>query len=453
MRVPQQETRTKMKAETPTPVHAPIRRRTLLMSAIAGAALSACGGHSSSTSASIRLVNATLSHSSLDLWVNGSVAQSGVPLDGTSAYVGVAATGTALQVDDAGSSASLTAVTPTLTSDAHNALLAFESEGTVTVTVIDEEFPTPAAGAANLRVADYVPEAGKLDVYVTSTPIANAAAIATLSPQGSLVPTSTGAVISLTFGPGNYFATFTPSGNASDIRLLNMPITLASQQVASIILTPAAGGLLLNGGLLVQQGAYTAFRNDSVRLRLASAVTGNATIAASAASGGGTVVIDGGSVSPQFGTYVLAPANSTLQITVNGTPIAPPSGTLAKGGDYTILISGSPTDAVATLIADDNRPAADTGAAKLRLINGISGNASNLLTLTINSITVASSVAPDSASGYATVTGSTNLVNVDLYSNQKAGVYYADSSFVFNAGGVFTVFAVGDFSSPFLLVR
>jgi hypothetical protein len=182
-------------------------------------------------------------------------------------------------------------------------------------------------------------------------------------------------------------------------------------------------------------------------------VTGNATVAATAASSSGTVVIDGGSVSPQFGTYVLVPASSALTISVNSLEIAPPAGTMAPGGDYTILVSGSPAGAVATLIADDNRPAADTGAAKLRLVNGISGNASNLLTLTVNSVTVASSVAPNSASGYATVAGSTNLVNVDLYSNQKAGVYYADSSFVFNAGGVFTVFAVGDFSSPFLLVR
>jgi len=434
-------------------MNTPIRRRTLLLSAAAGAALAACGGHSSNSSATIRLVNATLSHPSLDLWVNGAVSQTGVAIDGVSGYVGVDATGAALQVDDAGSSASLTAVTPTLTSDAHNALLAFESEGTVKVTVIDEEFPVPSAGAANLRVADYAPEAGKLDVYVTSTAIGDTGTIAALSPSGTLVPTASGAVISLTFGPGNYFATFVASGNPGDVRLLNMPITLASQEVASIVLTPAAGGLLVNGGLLVQQGTYTAFRNDSVRLRLASAVTGNATVAATATAGGSNVVIDAGSVSPQFGTYVLVPASSALAIMVNGQTVAAPAGTLAKGGDYTILVSGTPAGAVATLIADDNRPAADTGAAKLRLVNGISGNASNLLTLTVNSVTVASSVAPGGASGYATVAGSTNLVNVDLYSNQKAGVYYADSSFVFNAGGVFTVFAVGDFSAPFLLVR
>jgi hypothetical protein len=432
----------------------PITRRNLLASALAAVALPGCGGHgSSSGSASVRLVNATLTHPSVDLWVNGALSQSGIAQDTAGTYVDVGSSGTVLQVDDAGSSTGLAALTPSLVAGQDTALLAFESGGSVGLVTIDEAFAAPASGAATLRVADYAAQAGKLDVYVATGALADVTALASLSAVGTLTPGSTGSALSLTYTPGNYFVIVTGAGNASDVRLWNMPVTLGNQQVATVVLTPAAGGLLLNGGLLVQQGSYTAFRNDNVRVRLATAVTNNATVAATATSGASSVLIDPGSVAPQFGAYVVIPAASTLAITVDGTPVAPPAGAMEPGTDYTVLVSGAPGAAGATLIADDNRPSSDTTAAKLRLINGISGNATNLLTLTANSVSVGSQVPPDTASGYTSIPGSTNIASLVLYSNQRAGVYFSNSSFVFAAGGVFTVFATGDFSAPFLLVR
>lgn len=437
------------------PVPFSVTRRSLLASALAAVALPGCGGHgSSSGSASVRVVNATLTHASIDFWVNGALSQSAIAQDSVGSYVDVGSSGTVLQVDDAGSSTTLAVLTPSLVAGQDTALLAFESAGAVNLVTIDEAFATPATGAATLRVADYAAQAGKLDVFVATGALADVAALASLSTVGTLTPGSSGSALSLTYTPGNYFVTVTAAGSAGDVRLWNMPVTLANQQVATVILTPAAGGLLLNGGLLVQQGSYTAFRNDSVRVRLATAVTNNATVAATAtSSSGASVVIDAGSVAPQFGAYVVIPAASTLAITVDGTPVAPPAGAMTPGTDYTILVSGAPGAASAALIADDNRPSSDTTAAKLRLINGISGNATNLLTLTANSTTVGSQIPPDTASGYASIPGSTNIASLVLYSNQRAGIYFSNSSFVFAPGGVSTVFATGDFSAPFLLVR
>ena len=44
-------------------------------------------------------------------------------------------------------------------------------------------------------------------------------------------------------------------------------VTLTSQEVASLVLTPTSGGTLVNGAALAQQGAYTAGRNTSARIR------------------------------------------------------------------------------------------------------------------------------------------------------------------------------------------
>ena len=425
--------------------------------AAAALALSACGGGGGSSSdVSVRLVNATLTHPSLDLWINSAVAATAIASDGVSAYVAAtpASGGTvALQIDDAGSATALNTQTPAVVEGGHYAVLAYESRGSVSSVLVSEDWPVPASGATTLRVSDAAIEAGKLDVYVTTNPVAGAADLAAISPVGTFLASATQAVISLTYSPGSYYVTVTGSGNPVDVRLQNMPVTLANQQVAAVVLTPAAGGELLNGSLLIQQGAYSTLRNTSTRVRLASAVSGNAVVAAAAAGPASTVNIDPGSVAPALDSYVLVPAGSALNISVNGASIAAPGTALIAGGDMTLLVYGTPGNAVASLLADDNRPATDPSAVKIRLINGITGNAANALTLTANSATVASNIAPGAAAPYTAVASSLNPMNLSLYSSQKAGVYFSTNSYVLNAGSVYTVLGGGDFAAPLLLVR
>jgi hypothetical protein len=401
----------------------------------------------------VRLVDATLTHPSLDLWTNSVLAESATPLDGVSAYTQPASGAASLQVSDAGVATALSTISTTLIADGHYALVAYESGGAVSASAVQEDWPLPATGAATLRVTDLALEAGKLDVYVTSTPVAHTSDMSALAPVGTLLPSVSGAALSLTYGPGSYYVSVTASGNPTDVRMFNMPITLTNQEVGNALLTPGTGGQLLNGSLLAQQGAYSAFRNTSTRVRLASAVSGNATVAVSAAAPGSTTTIDGGSVSPQFDSYALVPAGSALNITVNGASVGAPATALLKGGDMTLLVYGAPATAAATLLTDDNRPPADATTVKLRLINGITGNSANMLTLTANSASVASAIAPAAASTYTAVAGSANPMNLSLYSNQSSGIYYSNSSYVLSADGNFTVLATGDFSAPFLLIR
>ena len=59
--------------------------------AFAAAALAACGGGGSSggDQASVRLVNATLTHASLNLLANSAIVVTGTAVDTASAYVSV----------------------------------------------------------------------------------------------------------------------------------------------------------------------------------------------------------------------------------------------------------------------------------------------------------------------------------------------------------------------------
>ena len=417
-----------------------------------GAALSGCGsGSSSSSTVSLRLANATLTHPSLDLLVNSAVTLSATAADSVSAYVAPAAGGNTLQVDDAGSATALTTTVPTLTGGQHYTLLAYESGGTVKTVVVNEDDAAPAAGVAQLRIFDTALDAGKLDVYIT----APGADLSTLSPTTSFgTLTAPTATLLVSYSPGTYEVRVTGAGNKSDLRIDMPAVTLTSQQIANVVLTPAAGGVLLNGSTLIEQGAYAAVRNTNARVRLASAVSGGATVAVSATTPAGTTTIDAGSVAPAFGYYVLVPASSTLNVSVNSGSVGSGIPAPAAGTDATLLVYGASGAATAKLIADDNRPPTDATTVKLRLINGITGSA-GALTLTANTAPVGVGILPGAASSYVSVPGSPNAMNLTLTSS-TSGTFLPNTSNILNPGGVYSVMAADPPSGstqPQLLIR
>jgi hypothetical protein len=163
-------------------------------------------------------------------------------------------------------------------------------------------------------------------------------------------------------------------------------------------------------------------------------------------------VVDAGSAAPAFGFYKLIPADSALNISVNGGSVGAPAGTLTAGSDLTLLVYGAPASATASLIADDNRPPSDSSTVKLRLINGITGS-TGALTLTANTAPVGQGTAPGQASNYVSVIASTSAMNLSLTSTAVSGILLTTTGNILNPGGVYTVMAGGDISAPQVLIR
>lgn len=408
--------------------------------------LAGCGGsnNDSTSAAALRVVNATNSHPSLDLLVGSVVSASATATDTASAYVAPAAGSNLLQLNDAGAGTALSTTNPTLSASAHYTLFAYESGGSVKTTVLNEDQTAPAAGSAYLRVYNVADAAGKLDVYITDPATDLAAAGSPISLTAGTVPYSTAYALQ---GAGTWRVRVTGYGNKADLRL-DMPLVLASQQVATVVLSPSVGGVLLNGSTLIQQSTYSATRNTNVRLRLAAAVSGRATVAASA----GSTVIDAGSVAPAFGYYTLVPAGSALNISVASASVGAPATPLVAGSDMTLLVYGDAASPTATLLTDDNRPPTDTTTIKMRLINGVTG-AAGALTLTANNALVASRVAPGTASTPVAVLGSTNAMNLTVTSSNAPGTFLSNTGTIFNSGGVYTVLVDGDASAPGMLIQ
>jgi Domain of unknown function (DUF4397) len=428
-------------------------------------ALTGCGSGNSSSDANVRIANATLTHPSIDLLVNGASSITGDLTDTVSGYVTPGSGSVALQINDTSGASALSTSVPTLTGGAHYTLVVYESSGLVKTAILTEDTVVPAAGVTSLRIYDAAIEAGKLDVYITPVPAAGTPAcsesiLASISPTTQFGLLTAPGAVALTQGAGSFDVCVTGSGSKTDLRM-TLPITLTGASVATVMLTPASGGALLNGSLVVQQGAYTAARNTNTRVRLAASVAGNATVAASSSSG---ITIDGGTVSPVLDfTYATVPSADTLNITSNGASIAAPAGTLPLGGDVTLLVYGNngatPT---ASLIVDDNRVPTDQTTAKLRVINGLTGtSALGTLTLTANNTPVGVNVVPGTAgAAYAAIPGSSVSTSFSvLFAANSSAVggplplSTASATQTLNAGTTYEVLVGGDINTPVVLAR
>ena len=418
------------------------------VTAFAAAALVACGGGGSSgDSANVRLVNATLTHASLTVLANATSVVSATATDTASAYVSVPAGSPVLQVNDSGSGAVLATTAPTVAKGQHFALIAYESGGNVRTAVIAEDSTAPTTGTAELRIFDTATDSGAIDVYVTAPTVD----ITTLSSPTFTFASSTSVQASafLSFGPGTYRVRVTGAGNATDLRLDIPSVVLASQDIATVVLTPTTGGTLANGAVLLQQGTYTATRNTSARVRLAAAVSGGASVTAAA----GGISIGTGVVAPAIGAYTNVPAGSAINISVNGASVAAPATALAAGSDTTLLVYGNAGSAVASLIADDNHLPAVTTNFKVRLLNGVTG-AATPLSLDVNFAVVASNVTPGTASAYAVVPAGTAGTFTQINVTSPASltpIYTANVPIPGNS--VFTLFMLGDASGPIPVLR
>lgn len=409
------------------------------------AVLGGCGGggSDSSGSATLRVVNASPSYSTLDFYVDDSVLLSGVASGTASGYASVdAGTALATSFTRAGSATPLTETDRTLSGDTPYTVIAYGWEGALRTFQVAETESAPDSGKAKIRTINLAPDAGALDVYVTGV----TDALSDVSPVNAGV--SGGSLSSFsTLTQGTYRIRVTAAGDKSDVRLDMPSVTLASGEIASLVIEPTSGGVLVNALVLEQQGAVTAFSNRYGRARLVAAVSGNAGVAASL---GGTT-LSSGSRSPLVGNYVLVPTGELeLDASVNGSALASSNVSVTPGADLTLLVSGDPGAAQATVLADDNRlPSVLTGSstkARIRLVNAVSGLGAGL-SLVVDYSALADDLAFDSASSYVTL-GSGSLGEIDVTSPLQTAALYSATDVTLASDGVYTVFLMGGATSP-----
>ena len=251
----------------------------------------------------------------------------------------------------------------------HYVVVAYESGGVVRTTVIAEDTAAPVAGTASLRVFDAATDAGAIDIYVTDP----AVDITTLTS-----PTFTFALVDVV--PGEQL----PLVRARAPTACASPAAATPPTCASTCPRcpdePAGRGAVLHADdrrharqrcCSRQQGAYTAGRNTSARVRLRR--RGGRAGRRSRDAGG---VADRHQRRRACRSAAMSSFRPAARSTSASTAlVAAPRRGAAAGSDSTLLVYGTPAAPTASLIADDNHLPTTSGNLKLRLLNGLTGAA------------------------------------------------------------------------------
>jgi hypothetical protein len=240
----------------------------------------------------------------------------------------------------------------------------------------------------------------------------------------------------------------TAAGSKTDLRLDLPALALGSREVATLVLTPARGGTLVQALLLTQQGGITRLDSTAARVRVVAGVASAGTVGAAV----GGVALMNAVGSPAVGLYGLVPAGTQpVALTVDGVPVAAADVVLAAGGDFTLLVRGTPAAAVPSWLEDDNRPAQDGTSARLRLVHGVADLAT-ALAMTVDFVPAADGVLPGTASGYASFAATTTARLSVTAAGRPAPLFTAVDQRL-DAGGVYSVFVVGPVAAPTGILR
>lgn len=402
------------------------------------ALLTACGGGGGDGgNADVRLLNASISYSALDMAVgtDQKVVNSSVAYAKAGAYTGVSTNDSGTYIQNSTVGSTLASTTPTLSSGSKYTLIAYGTTGAVRTTLLQENQDKPDAGKSKFLILNLAPDAGNLDIYETPTTVTtldDAAIVAS-----NIAPGGGSGYASLKSGTFRFVVT--AAGDKTDVRLSIPSLTLPDAGVSTLILTGSNGGVLVNGMQLIQQGDVTNFANTTARVRLVSGLPSGNSI--TGAVGSSSLLTNASS--PAIGSYVQVPAGSqAVAVSVNGAAVAGSNATLTAGNDYTMLVFGSAASPTVNLLSDDNKLPTTSTNARIHLINGLSNTTAGV-NLNVNFAAYAANVAPGSSSTPVQIPAMTGAL-MTVTSSSSSATLFTQSDTTITANNIYTVFVLGD---------
>jgi hypothetical protein len=410
--------------------------------------LASCG-NDAANEGDVRVVNATAEYSSMDLYDIDSKNDDNLFIQGTasetvSSYHGIDEGTYTFNLVGAGGSSAAASVPGSVTQGDHFTVVAYLTGGVLQAQWLTDEETAPSSGNAKLRIFNAAStEVSGVDVYLTShdctalddTDAALAADVSALQDSYSQILASSSGT--------TWNICVTESGDKSDLRFSAPSVTFKEGEISTLILTRTSGGVLLNGALLDQQGALTAFPNAIARVRLVADAAAGATVSATING----VPLAGELSSPAVNPYVIVPSGAlTSQITIGGIDVSAGSLTANAGSDYTLLVAGSVAAPTVNLLSDNNSPSTSTTfPVKIRLVNGLNAIPGTAL-LTANGTLVGGAVPFGQASTYANVAAADATAEIKVTSGST--IEYDATLQTLAADSVYTVFLLGDNGAP-----
>jgi hypothetical protein len=402
------------------------KREFLAMGGAVPLMLAGCG--SGTGSAPMRLVNASVGYpNGLGFMIQSTEATTqDVPYGQVSPFVNVQAGAVEITLTVGTPPASATAAqTRTLNKDSRYSLIAYGLLDELKFVPITESTVVPDAGQANINVLNTSVDVGPVDIYLSATKDLSVSTLIAAGVGGGSQSAFAGVLA------GSYFVTVVGANSIaqgiSDVRFQSpAAITLTALEIVTVILTPGVGGVLANAIILTQGTATQATQpvndlNTTARIRAITSTGGLSTqVVGTSATTGNPVTILASNTTSQYSNYFDVNTGTPPVVTVNGAtvvpfmyPIDPTTGlasttpvtaTLSAGGDYTLMVyvngSGAP---IAQVILDNNTAPVTAQGVKFRLVNLAYNNQDLQLSMSVNSINVASLIGYGSVSAYTEI--------------------------------------------------
>lgn len=417
--------------------------------------LNACG-LDSVNQGQVRLVNATSEYSTLELDTEDSSGATSSLISGTAAmtasgYTGVD-NGSVIFDVKGGTSAGVAAqVTGSVSTDKHYTIVTSISGSALTATFLSDEDSAPSSGNAKLRIFNTAStEAGGVDVYLTTSECGALQITDTALASNVTGLQTTYSQVSAAAAGTDWHVCVTATGDKSSLRLDIPKLTLKDQEIATLILTRTAGGVLLNAAVLDQQGTFVASANSISRMRVVADAANQATVSATV----NDVALSASATSPIVGDYQTIQIPSTGALTaaiqIGGVDISGVSLPVATAGtDYTLLVTGTVGAPTITLLTDDNTPSTSgTAPVKARFVNGLNG-IGGTASSSVDGKLIGSGISFAAASAYTTIAASTGTATVNVTANGVVIDPLLLQSFA--SSGVYTVFLLGDTTTPLIV--
>ena len=418
---------------------------------LAGIVLDGCS--KSSGDAEIRILNASIDYSSLDLYLNNGTTNTREITAATygtlTDYLGVGANSYTVEFTRDGVSSSLDSVDEKLSQGTHKTYVAYGNSGKFGLLEIAEDQTQPDSSYTKVELLDAAPDAGSVDVYLTDPSVALADSSPTFTGVSGGTIASAGFV---TLASGTYRLRVTAAGSQTDIRLDSVTgITFSSLEILSIVVTGTSGGVLVNATVIPQQSTTQSPINTTyARVRAAAGIPSGSNLTASL---GGTTLLSSAAANTVSQYSLVTAGTQTLDLTLNGAALPASSQALTAGEDYTVLVlnGASVSGTTTTLITDDDRLPSTSAYAKVKLVNAMSA-LGDPLTLNVNYTPVASAVTLGSASSSTEVTAGTNT-EIDTVDATTSTTLFTNTTATLTDSGVYDLFMFGSSASTIGALR
>jgi uncharacterized protein DUF4397 len=409
----------------------------LSIAALALTALVAgCGSKSNSAgSGNVRVLNAVLDVSALNVTVGNNTLVTGLAFEGLTTYKSVDGGTQEIKVSVPGSATNLIDISYPLSSGQNYTYVIYgPSTAATAVLLSDSVSPAPNTGQFDLRVTDAAAGSVAVDVYLTA--------------PGAPLDNATPAVGNVAFGTSSVFAqlnigTFAiriTSHNSKDVIYDSGAVTFADKASYNLIVYTKGSSTLVNAALLnIDDAGSGAVKNTSLaQFKAVHAAPGTAAINVRV---DGTVALANIPYLAASGYQGVTAGAHTVTIetvTAPGATIASANPPFAPATDASVVLTGFPGAQTAFVLADTNLPGT-VGYARVRFVNA-SPDVGPVDVL-VNFGKRVSNLASGTASNYIELAEDTYVVNFDVANSTT--VVLSLPAVAVTAARTYTIYLVG----------